>query len=314
MENNNHNIDQSSEEFKSTKKAFKSFLAMLYPDETLKFWTDFFLKIVTGVVLVWISNNISQSIQMAEMVQKFVTDLTTENAEVRRDITLTALDGTIGDKYPEMLAGIAQILLENELEKSTSQGNANPKTIIAYQILIKRLSNDIDELKVIIKYLSAKYPKLVSEIVYNCTKDELKVELEKAIKETLTEKENSSTKTQATKEIVYIQFLKDKDGRNKKLAEKLQEYLNQQQNYSAPEPEQIEPGNKYFPTPNKIEIRYFNIQNTDSEESAKKLKDELIEFCKASNTCSDAGDSFILTPSKLNAPKGQLEIWFNIEN
>jgi len=268
------------------------------PSETLKFWSEFILKIITGVVLVWISNDISQTIQMADTTQKFINDLT-QTDKTHRDIALVSLNGTVGDKYPKMLAAMSQVLLEEDLEKSENNEFVGAQGFAAYKILKERSNKD--DLKEIENFLQAKYPRKMTQVISNSGLDT----------------EKNTVNTAPEKNLVYIQFLKDAEvnqkSKNKVLAEKLQTFL-QANKYSAPGFEQINTRSQYFPEKNKIEVRYFNIGDVGL---ANNLINVLKSFCDGTEkNCPNLikPDSIYVKPSQLKAPKGQLEIWFDIDN
>jgi hypothetical protein len=74
-------------------------------------------KIVSSLVLVVIamfiksgSERIAFSLQSGQLVQSLISDLTTQEQQTRQDVALLALDNSIGDEKPRMVAAIAERL------------------------------------------------------------------------------------------------------------------------------------------------------------------------------------------------------------
>jgi hypothetical protein len=118
--------------------------------------SDFIRKYVSSILLAVIallvkvgSDDIAKSLQMGNLVQSLIADLTTKNEQTRQDIALIALNHSIGDKKPKLVVEIADRILQDMLESPSTQTSDGRKALsgIAFKIIEQRNPERAEEIR-----------------------------------------------------------------------------------------------------------------------------------------------------------------------
>ena len=261
--------------------------------------------LIGGVVSYFVqgaAERISYSVEAGKLTQSLVEQLstTTKDQQLKQDIALAALDGSIGEDRPLLVGSIAERI-------ATSKGFDNPTAKYALEVLKHRESERYE-------MIVAERQKTLAALASRVTNPDASPGPSSAIKIPISPSPqpsatappplptpNPSAKTQNQVDtvsaviaktfsgLVFIQYSSGSEGVTKALKDALVS-----QGFEVPDPEKI---NSDYAT----SIRYFN---KDDLNVASKIK-------AIANKVDPKKNFEILdfTNSKLTVPKGQVEIW-----
>jgi len=255
------------------------------------FWDklDVFGKIFSGVVLAAIvvvikmgADDIATSMHTGELAKNLINDLTKKDEKIRQDIALITLNRAIGDKNPHLIVDIAENIFNANKEYVDLSGN------VAFAIIKERNPAKAEEIR--------------KKVVAFTDNPDLRKNLRSASDLTQSTSTRTEVPAQAQlisrvyKNVIYIQFRGEK---NKFIIEELRLKLNKE-GY-APGVELVD---KDYPN----SIRYFHQEDRGLAEQVASIARSFLKEKKY---------EINLTPQDLSGkfkiPKGQVEVWINLE-
>ena len=248
-------------------------------------------KIVSSLVLVVIamfiktgSERIAFSLQSGQLVQSLISDLTTKDQQTRQDVALLALDNSIGDEKPQMVAAIAERLFRDTQEQDSARMHALGS--VAFRVLEKR---DPDRAAAIRASLDSLINNSRAAVVSN--PDTAAPQLQQAPVE-------SQLITRVFNSIVYVQFRNENE---RTLAQALRDTLNSAGLHSPA----IDQENGNY----RNWVRYFHPEDRNLAVTASELasavarkKGHTVEF-----RVQDLSGN-----TRFRAGKGHVEVWINL--
>lgn len=261
---------------------------------------DVLVKLVASVVLVAIgmairhgTSQIATSLETGGLIQSLIADLSSVNGEIRRDLALIALNHSIGDRNPELVAQVAERLYQDRVESETTaiRHDAHVVGELAFEILRKRnpqqASKIEDELST-----KANAPEMRKALVSDANILKTPPDRKVAVRST------AELLARVYPSVVYIQYRTEG---NQDLSERLRRRLTDS-GYHAPGVELV--AGKYTTS-----VRYFR---PDDEALAEKLAGEVQAFLKQEGKPREVPTEN-LSGIGYNPPPGQIEVWLRVE-
>jgi hypothetical protein len=248
-------------------------------------------KIISSLVLVVIamfiktgSERIAFSLQSGQLVQSLISDLTTKEQQTRQDVALLALDNSIGDEKPQMVAAIAERLFRDTQEQDSARAHALGS--VAFRVLERR---DPQRAEAIRASLDSLINNDRAAVVSNP---------DTAVAQTAQAPVQSQLITRVFNSIVYVQFRNENERR---IAQALRDTLNATGLHS-PAIDQ-EDGNY------RNWVRYFH---ADDRGLATTAADLAAAVARKNGHTVQFKVQDLSGNTRFRAGKGHVEVWINL--